>query len=240
MTVLFAFASSKYECAFLGADDKESSQNKRADKLSLLGARFAVGIYGVDAVQNIINFLDYFANGRLGRGAVIPPELRSAGAVCDEVARLLAMTRTVEMARFQKAVDQRRMTEEALATWEAQHASMVVLDRERYELTHARSRHAFGKNVPIEFILEPLADGRAYRFGLQAKKDLGEVPDTAWDKPRPWCASLISDATRELEPHGMSHVLGKLGATFHQHGGEQKFVSAFGSVDDMLNAHELI
>ncbi len=63
MTLVVAYSDCATRTCFIGADEREGNTGHRADKVSLVAGRFAVGLCGVDAVQTALQVLEAFWGG---------------------------------------------------------------------------------------------------------------------------------------------------------------------------------
>jgi hypothetical protein len=236
MTVLVGFVSRKHECAFLAADDLESAEKRRIDKIATLG-RLAVGFAGADALHLAFQHVAYFETHFRFRNGLRAQPPESPSAVCAAVAELLPRIVMAQRKGWKERIAAGRASPDDLAAFERRSGSMVILDRHDLRLWYAHLHGTLGASDSYAFDIATEDEGMAYRFAINDPKPLGEVTSSIARDPRAWAIRAIDVARHETEQAGFLNVIGPIGGMFLARKGQVEFWSAHESPEAFAEAN---
>jgi hypothetical protein len=234
MTVLFAFASPQHDTYFVGADNLESANGLRPDKIVVCWGRFAVAIHGADVMKEALQYASYFDESAYGfrhRNGSKPPIIASVQDVCDQVAKCLPRLVRCHISRLSAPAHK--------MLWMNQGGGYVVLDYQRRELFDVAliGPVSGAAQLPPKFSITRLAPEQTYRFGINNTTPMGAVSAAIAADPRVWAATETTNARRLVAQHGSHNVIGDLGASFTVRGTVLEFCSNHDTLDDFMTSY---
>jgi len=127
MTALYAYASPESQKAIMAADDREGNAGGKAEKIHMIGDRFAVGVLGGGAPLNAIYALQHrYKNGVL--------RLSSVQDLAQEILDITRMNSEELFPELQRLVSERLLRIECFKNVLKSASQLVILDCENISL----------------------------------------------------------------------------------------------------------
>jgi hypothetical protein len=213
--------------SLLIADDFMSGANVKADKIVLLGSRFAVAVVGSAELMNCMGILEPFC--RSGHHAQID-SVEALGATLREVTSVYASHIRNE---WKKAIESGQMKESKLREAEGMLSSCVVLDCQEHCLWFITCGSLYAEEGVMEkFPIKQLDDGTIYCFSaLSSNRSPYHAHSRGSGLPWDLAKGLFADAK-----NNSINKVGDIGASVECQGKNIKFTSCFKSPVEYIEA----
>jgi hypothetical protein len=231
MTAILAYADAGKDGnmaeSLLVADDLMAGQNIKADKIVLLGSRFAVGVIGNAALKECLQVLDVYCLP----GNESP--IDSTEALARNLREVAAKYLPPGYEKWKKDVEAGELEQHRLLTAENSLSTCVVLDCLKHTLWFINCGYLFPpERILPEFEVKQLDNGTLYGFSAASTNgkfyhDYNRGTGLPWDLIK----VILARAQKQFP-----EKVGGVGASVECRGGSIKFCSCFKSPLDYVES----